>query len=307
MTIITLIVLVTIFIVWKMFIIVEEKEAIVKERLGKFQGILRPGFHFMIPFLDHAAYKHEMREQVLDVPPQSCITKDNIQVEMDGLVYLKVMDAEKASYGIEDYRRASINLAQTTMRSEIGKISLEDTFSERELINENIVKEIDKASDSWGVKVMRYEIKNITPSRQVIDTLEKQMEAERQKRAEILLATAEKDSRISISEGERQENINISEGRKQKLINEAEGKAIEISLIAEATAKGIQSISQALQKPGGDIALKMKIIEQFIEEYGKVLSQASVSIVPAELAKIKGFFQGLQTVNMEIPTPENQK
>lgn len=299
MTVITILVALIIFIMLKTFIVVEEKEAVVKERLGKFVGVMKPGFHFMIPFLDKAAYRHEMREQVLDVPSQVCITRDNIQVAVDGLVYLKVMDAEKASYGIENYRRASVNLAQTTMRSEIGKLSLDDTFSERDTMNDNIVVEIDKASDAWGIKMLRYEIKDITPSDDVVNTLEKQMEAERQKRAEILLATADKESNINISEGERAEQINISEGEKQKLINESEGRAQEISLLAQASAKGIAKIAEAIRKPGGSTAIKMQIIEQFIDEFGKILQSANVSVVPSQLANIHGFFEGISEVSQK--------
>ncbi len=300
MTFFTIFFLIALFLVIKTFIIVEEREAVVKERLGKFKGILKPGFHFMIPFLDRAAYRHEMREQVIDVPPQVCITKDNIQVKVDGLVYIQVNDPEKASYGIENYRRASVNLAQTTMRSEIGKLSLDDTFSERDLLNDNIVKEIDRASDAWGIKVLRYEIKDITPSAQVLHTLEKQMEAEREKRAEILLADADKVSRINLSEGERAEEINISEGRRQQLINEADGRAKQIELVAEATAEGIRIISDAIEKPGGSTAIKMQIIEQFTDEFGKILEKTDVSVVPTKLATLQGFFEGLNEVSQNI-------
>ncbi|MEP5048079.1 MAG: paraslipin, partial [Balneola sp.] len=173
------------FILTRLFIIVEMREEVIQERLGKYKKNLKPGFHFLIPGFDRPAYRREMREQVLDVPSQTCITKDNIEVAVDGLVYIKVMDAHKASYGINNYQAASINLAQTTMRSEVGKITLDDTFSEREAMNENIVREIDKAAGPWGIKVLRYEIKNIRPSNEIVDTMEKQMEAEREKRAEI--------------------------------------------------------------------------------------------------------------------------
>lgn len=239
MFVFTLFVLFIFFILYKLLLIVPMREVNVIERLGKFRAVLQPGFHFLIPFFDRVAYKHEIREQVLDVPPQSCISKDNTQLEVDGLVYLKVMDGKLASYGIENYRLAAVNLAQTTMRSEIGKLNLSQTFSERDSLNESIVREIDKASDSWGIKVLRYEIKNITPSRHVIHTLEKQMEAERSKRAEITLANAEKAAMINLSEGERQEAINVSEGQKQKRINEAKGTAYEISIVAKAKAEGI--------------------------------------------------------------------
>ena len=230
LTALTIFVLVAGFILWKLAIIVPMRQACVLERFGNFRRVLEPGFHVIVPFLDKVAYRHEIREQVLDIPPQSCITRDNIQVTVDGLVYLKVMDAKRASYGIGDYQLASISLAQTTMRSEIGKLTLGDTFSERDKLNDSIVREIDKASDPWGVKVLRYEIRNITPSLQVVQTLEKQMEAEREKRADITLATAAKESKILISEGYRQEAINISEGDKTKRINEAKGRASEIEI-----------------------------------------------------------------------------
>lgn len=297
----TVLVLVALFVVWKMCVIVPMREAYVKERLGKFAGVLEPGFHFLIPFVDRIAYKQEMREQVLDIPPQSCITRDNIQVDVDGLVYLKVMDSEKASYGIADYRRATVNLAQTTMRSEIGKLTLDNTFSEREAVNENIVREIDKASDPWGVKVLRYEIRNITPSLHVIDTLEKQMEAERQKRAKVTLATAEKEALINLSDGERQEAVNLSEGERQRRINEADGRAQEITLLAEATARGIARVGEAARKPGGTTAVKMRIVEHFIDELGGILGKSEVSVVPADLANIKGFFEGMGRVSTSVP------
>ncbi|MCL1146949.1 SPFH domain-containing protein [Shewanella sp. 10N.261.52.F9] len=296
----TLFVLFVFFILYKLLLIVPMREVNVIERLGKFRTVLQPGFHFLIPFFDRVAYKHEIREQVLDVPPQSCISKDNTQLEVDGLVYLKVMDGKLASYGIEDYRRAAVNLAQTTMRSEIGKLSLSQTFSERDSLNESIVREIDKASDPWGIKVLRYEIKNITPSRKVIHTLEKQMEAERSKRAEITLANAEKAAMINLSEGERQEAINLSEGEKQRRINEAKGTAQEIAIIARAKAEGMELVSAALAKDGGNEAMNMQLKEQFIAQVGKILEEADVSVVPAELAKIEGFFEGMEQVTSAV-------
>ena len=293
-------VLITLVILWKTFIVVQEREAVVKERLGKFAGVLRPGFHFMVPLVDRAAYRNEMREQVLDVPPQSCITKDNMQVEVDGLVYLKVMDPEKASYGIGDYRRASVNLAQTTMRSEIGKLDLANTFSERDAINENIVREIDVASDPWGIKVLRYEIRNIKPSKHVRETLEKKMEAVRQKRADITLSDGDRESRTLRSEGQRQEAINLSQGEKQRKLNEARGQAQEIELLAEATAEAIKKVADAIGQPGGRHAVNMQIVEQFIEEIGAVLDKSQVSVVPTQLANIKGFFEGIGQVSSPL-------
>lgn len=288
------------FIVVKLVLIVPMKEVCIVERLGKFRAIMQPGLHFLIPFIDRVAYRHETREQVLDIPSQSCISRDNIQIEVDGLVYIQVMDGAKASYGIEDYRRACVNLAQTTMRSEIGKLKLGQTFSERDKLNETIVSEIDKASDPWGIKMLRYEVRNITPSANVIHTLEKQMEAERRKRAEITLAEAEKESTINLSEGERQEAINISEGDKQRQINEAHGFAKEIEILTEATAEGMNLIAKASISPGGDKAIKMRLLEQFIKQTGSILKTADVSIMPAEMAKLEGFFEGMDKVTQTV-------
>jgi len=288
------------FILVKLVLIVQMKEVCVIERLGKFRAVMKPGLHFLIPFFDRVAYRHETREQVLDIPAQSCISRDNIQINVDGLVYIQVMDGAKASYGIEDYRRASVNLAQTTMRSEIGKLNLSQTFSERDSLNETIVREIDKASDPWGIKVLRYEVRNITPSENVIHTLEKQMEAERQKRAEITLAQAEKESTINLSEGERQEAINLSEGDKQRQINEAHGRAKEIEILTQASAEGVNLIAQAASAPSGDKAIKMRLLEQFINQTGKVLKTADVSVVPSELAKLEGFFEGVTEVTKTV-------
>ena len=300
-TVFTILLVLSLFIIYLMVVIVPAREAVIKERLGKFVKVMQPGLHLMIPLLERAAYRQEMREQVIDVDPQTTITQDNIQLEVDGVIYIKVMDAEKATYKIADYRRAAVNLAQTTMRSEIGKISLDRTFSERENINENIVREIDTASAPWGIKVLRYEIRNITPPQGVIETLEKQMEAERQKRASITLATAERDSLINISEGERQEAVNVSEGEKQRRINEATGRAKEISLVADATAKGLKRVAEALQKPGGNAALRMQLVDQYITEFGKVLQSAQVNVVPAQLANIKSIFEGIARTTAIIP------
>jgi len=304
-TIVTVLILVAFFVLWNTLLIVPAREEVVKERLGKFSAVLTAGFHMLIPFIDRVAYRQERREQVVDIPPQTCITKDNIQVDVDGLVFLKVVDTYKASYGIASYQRASINLAQTTMRSEIGKLTLEQTFSEREDINKSIVKEIDRASDPWGIKMLRYEIKNITPSLKVLETLEKQMEAERQKRAQITLAVADKEARINVSEGERQEAINLSEGDRQRRINEAKGRSEEIALLATASAAAITAMATAIRKPGGALAVKMEILEQFIDEFGKILETADVSVVPAQLATLQGFFQGIGEVSKTLPTPPN--
>jgi regulator of protease activity HflC (stomatin/prohibitin superfamily) len=293
MTAVTITFLILGFLLWKTTIVVPMRQQRVKERLGKFAGIMKPGLHILIPFVDRAAYTLEVREQVLDVPPQMCITRDNIQVEVDGLVYLKVIDAQLASYGIEDYRRAAVNLAQTTMRSELGKLTLHSSFSERDTLNETIVKEIDKASASWGIKVLRYEISNISPSEHVIHTLEKAMEAERARRADVTQATAHKEATIAVSEGQRQESINRSEGEKQSRLNRAQGQATEIRLLANAQSQGLIQIAEALQSEGGDQAMQMRIVEKFISEFEEILGNAEVTVVPAELANIKAFFEGV--------------
>ena len=289
------------FIVLKTMVIVPTRSAYILERLGNFKGVLGPGFHVLIPFFDRIAYRQEIREQIIDIPPQSCITKDNMQVEVDGVVYLKVIDPRLASYGINNYRVAAINLAQTTMRAEVGKLALHESFSEREALNHRIVEEIDKASDPWGVKVLRYELMNITPSPQVIHTLEKVMEAERSRRAEVTLATAHKEAVSLVSMGERQESIAISEGEKQKRINEAEGRAREISILADATAYGIQRVAEAINKPGGETAVKMRIIETYIDQLRDILREAKVQMVPSQLANIKGFFEGVGKVSDTAP------
>lgn len=303
-----LILIVLLYIIFtRLFQIVEFREEVIQERLGKYKKTLKPGFHFLIPFVDRPAYSQEMREQVIDVPSQTCITKDNIEVAVDGLVYLKVMDSYKASYGISNYHAAAVNLAQTTMRSEIGKITLDDTFSEREMMNENIVREIDKAADPWGIKVLRYEIKNIRPSKEIIDTMEKQMEAEREKRAEITTSEGHRQARINESEGEQKSQVLVSEAERQRRINEAKGRAQEIELVAEATAKGIRRVAEAIQRPGGDIAVKTKLVEQYINQFGKIIKNSNVSVLPTETANLKTFFEGVSKVSDHTKTPTNSK
>ena len=294
LTFFTFTVIIVLFILYNTIVIVPMRSSYVIERLGKYQGVIGPGYHFLIPFFDRIAYRHEIREQIFDIPSQSCITKDNTKVEVDGLVYLKVMNPKRASYGIGNYKNASVNLAQTTMRSEIGKLTLSRIFSERDGLNEKIIKEIDAASDPWGIKVLRYEIKNIMPSKHVMTTLEKQMEAERQKRAEITLATADKESKIILSEGLRTEAINISEGEKQKRINEATGKAQEIELIAGANSLGVKLVAEAINAIGGNKAVKMQLIEQYIEQVGDIMETANISILPNEMANVRAIFEGAE-------------
>jgi regulator of protease activity HflC (stomatin/prohibitin superfamily) len=293
------------FLFLKVFIVVEMREEALVERLGKFLKTLKPGLHFLIPIVDRVSYRQEMREQVIDVPSQGCITKDNIEVQVDGLLYIKVMDSYKASYGIGNYALAAVNLAQTNMRSEIGRISLDETFSEREMMNENIVREIDKASDPWGIKVLRYEIRNIRPSLAIIETLEKQMEAERAKRADILRSSGQKDAVINISKGDRQAAVLHSEADKIRQINEADGKAAEVRLIADATAKGITRMAMAIEKKGGLTASHIQILEQFTDSLGDILETTQVTVLPTEVAKVKTAVEGMTKLVQPVKALEN--
>lgn len=284
---------VAVVVLLRMVRVVPEAHALVVEELGRYKKILGPGLHLVVPLLQRVGYRHVLKEEVLDVHPQSCITQDNVQVTVDGILYFKVIDPYKASYGIDNYRFATIQLAQTTMRSEIGKIVLDKTFSEREAINNAVVKSIDKASEPWGIKVTRYEIRDIEPSKSVIEALEQQMEAERRKRAEILESEGNKESRINQSKGEREEAINLSRGERQKRINEAEGLAQSMEIIADATAQGIAMIAAAIQKPKGRNALSLQIANGYIANLGRILDQAEVSVLPLEAAKIQGLLGAL--------------
>jgi regulator of protease activity HflC (stomatin/prohibitin superfamily) len=274
--------------VFKTARIVPQKMAFIVERLGKYSKTLDAGFHILFPFLDKVAYKHSLKEVAVDVPAQICITRDNISVEVDGVLYMQVVDAKKASYGIEDYMFASSQLAQTTMRSEIGKLELDKTFEEREAINGAIIAAVDKASDPWGVKITRYEIKNITPPQSVKDALEKQMRAEREKRAAIAESEGQRQAKINVAEGEKQQNIALSEGEKMKRINEAEGRAKEIELVAIATAEGIRKIAEAINDPGGKDAVNLRVAEQYIKEFGNLAKTNNTVIIPSDLSDVAG-------------------
>ncbi len=276
-----------IFIFYRLIRIVPEQHAFVVEQFGKFRKALGPGFHLVIPFIQKVAYKHILKEDVIDVPPQVCITKDNVQVTVDGILYMKVVDPVKASYGIANYRFATAQLAQTTMRSEIGKIDLDRSFSERDEINNAIVKSVDEASDPWGIKVTRYEIKDISPPDTILEAMEQQMRAEREKRAEILKSEGDRESRINVSKGEREEAINMGRGEKQRRINEAEGRAKAIEFIAVATAEGIKEIARTIQQPKGKTAVSLRVAEQFISQFGRILDSAETSVLPMEVAQLK--------------------
>jgi regulator of protease activity HflC (stomatin/prohibitin superfamily) len=276
--------------------VVPQKSAYVVERLGKYNKTLDAGFHILFPFLDKVRYKLSLKELAIDVPPQVCITADNVSVEVDGILYLMVMDPVKAAYGIHNYKFATTQLAMTTMRSEIGKLELDRTFVERESVNANVVSAVDVASDPWGIKVTRYEIKNITPPHSVQEAMEKQMRAEREKRAEIAHSEGERQSKINRAEGARQEMISISEGEKMKRINEAEGRALEIERVAQATASGIREIASAINGPGGQEAVSLRIAEQWIGEFGKLAKTNNTMIVPSDLSDISGTVAALAKV-----------
>lgn len=266
--------------------IVPQRVQFVIERLGKYSRTLDAGFHILIPFLDKVSYRHSMKEKAVDVTSQTCITKDNIAVSVDGILYMQVVDARKASYGIEDYTNATTQLAQTALRSEIGKIDLDRTFEERETINSQVVEVLDRASEPWGVKVLRYEIKDIVPPASVQDALEKQMRAERERRAVVAQSEGERQAKINVSEGEQQEIVNLSEAQKQKQINEAEGKAQEIALIAQATADGLKKIAEAINQPGGADAVNLRVAEQYVKEFGELARTNNTLILPSNLGDV---------------------
>ena len=288
--------IIAVIVLYKCIVIVPQRSAFIVQYTGKYSRTLEAGMHFLIPFFDRVAYRHTLKEQVIDVPPQSCITRDNIAVDVDGVLYLQVVDPVKASYGVSNYLFASVQLAQTTMRSEMGKLDLDRSFEEREQINAAIVAAVDKASDPWGVKVTRYEIKNITPPKTIKDAMEKQMRAEREKRAMIAESEGDRQAKINRAEGEKQEAIAKSEGEKARRINEAEGKAREIQLVAEATANGLRTIAEASQQPGGADAINLRLAEGYIAEFGKLAKEGNTMIIPADLANIAGFIKAAASV-----------
>ena len=279
-------VLLIIVFLWKTAVIVPEQQVFVVERLGSFYKVLNSGVGVLVPFIDRIAYRHSLKEQALDIPEQICITEDNVQVGVDGVIYFQVLDPKRASYGIENYVFAITQLAQTTLRSEIGKIELDRTFEERSQINAAIVAEIDKASSAWGVKVLRYEIMNINPPKDVLSAMETQMRAEREKRARILESEGLRDAEINRAEGEKQKLIKASEARRMQQMNEAEGEASAILSVAQATANSIQLVSQALDNPNGQDAMMLRIAENYVEQFGKLAQTGNTMIIPANLADL---------------------
>jgi regulator of protease activity HflC (stomatin/prohibitin superfamily) len=300
----TLILLGVIFLgfilILSMIKIVPQRTAIIVERLGKYRATFTAGFQILIPFIDKVRYRQTLKEQAIDVAPQICITRDNIAVEVDGILYLQVLDPEKASYGIDNYRFASIQIAQTTMRSVIGRLELDKTFEERETINVSIVEAVDKASEPWGVKVTRYEVKNISPPQSIRDAMEKQMRAEREKRAIIAESEGTKQAKINNAEGDKQELIKKSEGEMQKRINEAAGRASEIEQLAKATANGLRAISSAISEENGLNAVNLRIAEQYLMAFGNLAKTNNTLIIPSNLTDIAGVIATATSVFNEI-------
>jgi regulator of protease activity HflC (stomatin/prohibitin superfamily) len=275
-------------IIAKTAIVVPQQSAYVVERLGRYSGTLNAGFHLLFPFVDVIRYRHSLKEMAIDIPAQICITRDNVQVGVDGILYLKVLNPERASYGISDFGFAITQLAQTMLRSEIGKIDLDRSFEERMNINAALVTELDKASEPWGVKVLRYEIKNITPPHDVLAAMEKQMRAEREKRAVILTSEGARDAAINNAEGDKQQVIKASEARRQQQINEAEGQAQAILAVASATAEGLRQVAEAIRQPGGMEATQLRVAEQYVHQFGELAQKTNTMILPANVADIAG-------------------
>lgn len=273
-------------VIAKTAVVVPQQSAYVVERLGKYGSTLDAGFHILVPFIDVIRYRHMLKESAVDIPEQVCITRDNVQVHVDGILYMRVLNPERASYGISDYQFALTQLAQTALRSEIGKIELDKTFEARTTINAQVVNELDKASEPWGVKVLRYEIKNITPPKDVLNAMEKQMRAEREKRALILTSEGERDAAINQAEGEKQQVIKASEAKKQQQINEAEGAASAILAIAQATAEGLRRVAETIQVPGGQEAVQLRVAEQYITKFGELAKATNTLILPASVSDV---------------------
>jgi regulator of protease activity HflC (stomatin/prohibitin superfamily) len=284
--VVLLLAVLVLIIIAKTAVVVPQQSAYVVERLGKYAATLDAGFHILLPFIDRIRDKHSLKETAIDIPEQVCITRDNVQVSVDGILYLKVLNPQRASYGISDYNFALIQLGQTTLRSEIGKIELDRTFEERTNINIQVVNELDKASDPWGVKVLRYEIKNITPPKGVLDAMEKQMRAEREKRAVILTSEGERDAAINQAEGEKQQVIKASEAKKQQQINEADGAAAAILAIAQATAEGLRKVAETIRVPGGQEAVQLRVAEQYITKFGELAKTTNTLILPASVSDV---------------------
>ena len=291
------------FVVFRTAVVVPQQSAYVVERLGRYHATMNAGFHLLMPFVDVIRYRHSLKETAWDIAAQVCITRDNVQVGVDGILYLKVLNPERASYGISDYLFAITQLAQTTLRSEVGKIDLDRTFEERGTINTQVVSELDKASEAWGVKVLRYEIKNITPPQDILAAMEKQMRAEREKRAVILTSEGQRDAAINNAEGAKQQVIKASEATRQQQINEAEGQAQAILAVATATAEGIRRVAEAIRTDGGMEAVQLRVAEQYVEQFGNLAKSSTSVIVPASVSDLAGMVAAAMKVFGSAPAP----
>ncbi|MDR3090064.1 MAG: paraslipin [Desulfobulbaceae bacterium] len=272
----------------KTAVTVPHQTAFIVERLGKYHTTLEAGFHILIPFIDKIAYRRSMKEEAIDIPTQTCISADNITLDVDGILYIQVVDVYESAYAITNYLFAASQLAQTSLRSAIGKLNLDATFEARESLNLQVVKALDEAASKWGIKVLRYELKDIKPPRTVLDAMEKQMRAEREKRAEIARSEGEKQAIMNRAEGNRAEAISLSEGEKTRRINEAEGKAQEILRVAEATATGIRMVAEAIAAPSGMEAARLEVAKKYVEEFGKLAKTNNTMIIPTNLADMSG-------------------
>ena len=284
--------------------VVPQQSAFVVESLGKYSRTLHAGFHILVPFMERIAYKHSLKELAADIAEQTCITRDNVQVGVDGVLYLQVLDPQRASYGITNYTFAIAQLAQTTLRSEIGKLDLDRTFEARGTINANVVAELDKASEAWGIKVLRYEIRNITPPKDVLHAMEKQMRAEREKRAVILTSEGERDAKINQAEGDKQRVIKQSEATQQQQINEAQGQAQAILAVATATAEGLSRVGVALSKQGGAEAMQLRIGEEYVKQFGKIAKESTTLVVPANLSDLSSIIAMATSINKTVSAPK---
>jgi regulator of protease activity HflC (stomatin/prohibitin superfamily) len=298
--------IVALIVLFKTAIVVPQQSAYVVERLGRYAATLDAGFHILTPFVDVIRYKHSLKENAIDIPAQVCITRDNVQVQVDGVLYMRVLNPERASYGISDYNFAITQLAQTTLRSEMGKIDLDKTFEERTNINTAVVTELDKATEPWGVKVMRYEIRNITPPSDILAAMEKQMRAEREKRAVILTSEGQRDAAINNAEGEKQQVIKASEATKQQHINTSEGQAAAILSIATATAEGLRRVAEVIKIDGGHEAMQLRVAEQYIAQFGELAKKTTTLVIPANTADLASMISLATTVvgaTRPAPTP----
>ena len=298
-----LILIIAIIFTMRSIRVVPQQNAWVVERIGKYHSTLKPGLNFLIPFVDSVAYKHSLKEIPLDVPSQVCITRDNTQLQVDGILFFQVTDPMRASYGSSNYITAITQLAQTTLRSVIGKLELDKTFEERDTINQSVVSSIDEAALNWGVKVLRYEIKDLTPPKEILHAMQQQITAEREKRALIAASEGRRQEQINIATGEREASIARSEGEKQAVINQAEAEAASIKAVAAATAEAIERVAQAIRQPGGADAVQLKVAEKAVEAYARVADKSKTTlIVPSDLNQVAGLIASAMQVANSVKT-----